>query len=101
MRRGFDTYWLAGGEIWAARAGAPCQIDLELAVALHALHIREAAASAYAGDRAAAGDHRERAGELAHIIRERSEHRRACGGETMAGRSKPLACAARHPSGKR
>jgi hypothetical protein len=76
MRRGFDTYWLAGGEIWAARAGAPCQIDLELAVALHALHVREAAATAYAGDRTAAADHRDRAAELAHIIREQSEARR-------------------------
>jgi len=85
MSRGFDTYWLAGGEIWAARSGAPCQIDLELAVALHALHVREAVACAYDGDRATAADHRDRAGELAEIIRERSDGCRASSCEAEGG----------------
>jgi hypothetical protein len=93
MSRGFDTYWLAGGEIWAAKAGAPCEIDLELAVGLHALHIREALACAHAGDRPTAADHRDRAGELARIIREQSDGRRACSalGGTGCGGAQPKA----------
>lgn len=73
--RGFTDYWLAGGQIWASKAGAACEIDLELASAMHALHVREAVRIAYAGERALASDHRDLADTLAKIIRDRSAFR--------------------------
>jgi hypothetical protein len=69
---GFTSYWLADSEIWASKSGASCEIDLELAVGLHGMHIRAAVSSAYDGKRTAAKDHRDRADELAAIVRKRS-----------------------------
>lgn len=77
--RGFDSYWLAGGEFWASRGAAPVEIDLELAVGLHSMHLREVRIAALAGDRKAADFHHARETELRDAIAEKSLWRRAAG----------------------
>ena len=74
-RKGFTDYWLAGGQTWASKSGAACEIDLELASAMHALHVRECTLAAYAGERTLAADHRDLADLLAKIVRDQSAFR--------------------------